>query len=81
LEEAARIAENMVLKFGMGHDIFIPHASDKYREDVDYEIAFILKDAYQQTRALLSSICPWLKTSATRLAQSHEIRYKDLELD
>ena len=79
LEEAARIAENMVLKFGMGHDIFVPHASDKYREDIDYEVAFILKDAYQQTRTLLTSICPWLKTSAATLAKTHEIRYNDLE--
>ena len=81
LEEASRIAENMVLKYGMGHDIFIPHASDKYREEVDYEIAFLLKDAYQQTRVLLSSICPWLKSSATILAQTHEIRYKDLQVE
>lgn len=81
LEEAARIAENMVLRFGMGQDLFLPHASDKYREDVDYEIAFILKDAYQQTRTLLTSIAPWLKTCATTLAKTHEIRYKDLALD
>jgi cell division protease FtsH len=81
LEEATRIAENMVLRFGMGHDVFLPHASDKYREDVDYEIAFILKDAYQQTRTLLTSISPWLKKCATTLAEKHEIRYNDLVLD
>jgi cell division protease FtsH len=81
LEEATRIAENMVLKFGMGHDVFMPHTSDKYREDVDYEIAFLLKDAYQQTRTLLTGITPWLKKCATTLAKTHEIRYKDLELD
>ena len=80
LEEAARIAENMVLKFGMGQDIFLPHASDKYREDVDYEIAFVLKDAYQQTRTLLLGISPWLMKCASTLAQKHEIRYNDLEI-
>jgi cell division protease FtsH len=82
LEEAARIAENMVLKFGMGHELFLPHSSDKYREEVDREIALLLKDARVQTRALLSSICPWLKMCATNLAQTHEIRYNELhELD
>jgi len=80
LEEAARLAENMVLKFGMGHELFLPHASDKYREEVDREIALLLKDAYQQTRVLLSSICPWLKSCATTLAETHEIRYNDLKI-
>jgi len=79
LEEAARLAENMVLKFGMGHELFLPHASDKYREEVDREIALLLKDAYQQTRALLAGIAPSLKTCAATLAQKHEIRYKDLQ--
>lgn len=78
LEEAARMAENMVLKFGMGNQLFLPHASDKYREDVDREIALLLKDAYQQTRMLLTGITPWLKMCATNLAQTHEIRYNDL---
>ena len=78
LEEAARLAENMVLKFGMGNELFLPHASDKYREDVDREIAVLLKDAHYQTRALLAGISPWLKTCAVTLAQTHEIRYKDL---
>ena len=78
LEEAARLAENMVLKFGMGNELFLPHASDKYREDVDREIAVLLKDAHYQTRALLAGIAPWLKTCAATLAQTHEIRYKDL---
>ena len=78
LEEAARLAENMVLKFGMGNELFLPHASDKYREDVDREIAVLLKDAPYQTRALLAGIAPWLKTCAATLAQTHEIRYKDL---
>ena len=78
LEEAHRLAENMVLKFGMGYELFLPHASDKYREEVDREIAVLLKDAHQQTRALLAGIAPWLKTCAATLAQTHEIRYKDL---
>lgn len=78
LEEANRLAENMVLKFGMGYELFLPHTSDKYREEVDREIAVLLKDAHQQTRALLAGIAPWLKSCATTLAQSHEIRYKDL---
>lgn len=81
LEEAARLAENMVLKFGMGYELFLPHASDKYREEVDREIVLLLKDAYQQTRALLNVISPWLKKCATTLATTHEIRYKDLSLD
>ena len=78
LEEAHRLAENMVLKFGMGYELFLPHTSDKYREEVDREIAVLLKDAHQQTRALLAGIAPWLKTCAATLAQTHEIRYKDL---
>jgi len=78
LEEATRLAENMVLKFGMGNELFLPHTSDKYREEVDREIAVLLKDAHQQTRALIGGIAPWLKTCATTLAETHEIRYKDL---
>jgi cell division protease FtsH len=78
LEEAARLAETMVLKFGMGYELFLPHTSDKYREEVDREIALLLKDAHQQTRALLGGIAPWLKSCAATLAQTHEIRYNDL---
>ena len=78
LEEATRLAENMVLKYGMGYELFLPHASDKYREEVDREIALLLKDAHQQTRALLAGIAPWLKTCAATLAVTHEIRFKDL---
>jgi cell division protease FtsH len=78
LEEATRLAENMILKFGMGYELFLPHASDKYREEVDREIALLLKDAHQQTRALLAGIAPWLKACAATLAETHEIRFKDL---
>jgi ATP-dependent Zn protease len=78
LEEATKLAENMVLKYGMGYELFLPHASDKYREEVDREIAVLLRDAHQQTRALLAGIAPWLKTCAETLALTHEIRFKDL---
>jgi len=45
-EEAAKLAQKMIVYYGMGKEVIYPSNSDKYKEMIDNEIVSLLNDAY-----------------------------------
>jgi cell division protease FtsH len=45
-EEALKLAEKMVIYYGMGKDLIYPSSSEKYKERIDNEVVHLIKDAY-----------------------------------
>jgi ATP-dependent Zn protease len=45
-EEALKLAEKMVLYYGMGTNIIYPSSSDKYKEIIDNDVIELLNNAY-----------------------------------
>lgn len=45
-EEALKLAEKMVVYYGMGRNLIYPSLSEKYKERIDNEVVHLIQDAY-----------------------------------
>lgn len=52
-EEALKLAQKMVLYYGMGSNIIYPYTSDKYKELIDNDILELINSAYHYASAIL----------------------------
>ena len=65
-EEAHKLAQKMVIEFGMGRQQIIPYLSDKSKELIDDEIQYILENALHisklvcQSKDLIKELIPIL---------------------
>jgi ATP-dependent Zn protease len=78
IEYTRKIAEQMILTYGMGEKVFYPQGSDEYRKMIDKEIDSIIAQAYERTKTLLLTIQPIIKECAERLAKTREVRVDEL---
>jgi len=76
--QAKQLAEKMVLEYGMGNHIMIPHGSDRYREVMDQEIDALLSTAYENAKTLLLKIEPLVKECADVLVKEHVLKEEDI---
>jgi ATP-dependent metalloprotease FtsH len=76
--QAKLIAEKMVVDYGMGSHMLIPHGSDHYRKRIDDEIDTILATAYNQAKTLLLRVEPILKMMADVLVRDHVLTNEDI---
>jgi len=53
LEEALKLAEKMVLYYGMGSNIIYPSNSEKYKELIDNDVIELINNAYDYARMLI----------------------------
>jgi cell division protease FtsH len=54
LEEARKLAVNMVTQYGMGTSSIYPHSSDKYKEAIDNEVFELLELAYSNAYSIIT---------------------------
>ena len=52
-EEAFKLAEKMIIYYGMGKNIIYPNLSDKYKQKIDDEVVGLINDAYQMSKIIL----------------------------
>lgn len=52
-EEALKLAEKMVVYYGMGKKVIYPSMSDKYKEMIDQEVSTIIGDAYRYAEIIV----------------------------
>ena len=52
-EEAFKLAEKMIIYYGMGKNLIYPSSSDKFKEKIDNEVASLINDAYQMSKMIL----------------------------
>lgn len=76
--QAKKLAEKMVIEYGMGNHAMIPHGSDRYRELIDVEIDTLLDTAYQNAKTMLLKIEPLLKKGADILMKDHVLKEEDI---
>jgi len=76
--QAKRLAEKMVVEYGMGNHAMIPHGSDRYRELIDVEIDTLLDTAYQNAKTMLLKMEPMLKKGADLLMKHHVLKEDDV---
>jgi cell division protease FtsH len=54
-EEALKLAEKMILYYGMGNNIIYPNTSEKYKEIIDIEVMNLINKAYKHAESILSN--------------------------
>ena len=52
-EEALKLAEKMIVYYGMGKNVIYPSMSEKYKEMIDEEVAKLIHDAYGYAEFIL----------------------------
>jgi cell division protease FtsH len=88
-EEALKLAEKMVLYYGMGSKVIYPKLSDRYKELIDHDVNNLITSAYKhaedilyQSKALLKETSELLKIekqlSGDRLNKLIKDKYEDL---
>ena len=79
LDQTKKLAEQMIVKWGMGKRIIYPIGSDFYRMNLDQEIDDLIRQAYQETKTLLSTQMKSIHDLSTQLVQSRDIKGEILE--
>ena len=74
IEQTKKIAEQMVLNWGMGTKVIYPVGSDFYRAALDKEIDELIQAAYHKTKTLLSTWMCDLKEMSTLLVNTREVK-------
>lgn len=77
-EEALKLANKMVVYYGMGKLIIYPNGSEKYKEMIDNEIVKLIEDAYGYAEFIISNSQGLIKESADLLKEQKNIRAEDL---
>ena len=52
-EEALKLAQQMIVYYGMGKQVIYPSMSDKYKEMIDSEVATLLHSAYEYAEFII----------------------------
>jgi cell division protease FtsH len=74
LEQTKRLAEQMIVKWGMGKRIIYPVGSDFYRMTLDQEIDDLIRRAYQETSSSLSLYRKEIQSLSEQLVQTRELK-------
>ena len=77
--QAKKMAERMILDYGMGKKTIIPHGSEKYKELLDNEIDDIIVESYYAAKSLLQKIEPLLKDCSETLVKDQSLKEEDIQ--
>jgi cell division protease FtsH len=79
-EEALKLAEKMVLYYGLGEKIIYPKNSEKYKELIDNEISQLIEDAYEYAEMIVNTSKDFIFEGAELLKENKAILAEDLIL-
>ena len=77
-EEALKLAEKMIVYYGMGEKILYPRESEKYKEMIDNEVSMLINDAYLVGRLVLDSCKEVIKETANKLYLEKQLKASTL---
>jgi ATP-dependent Zn protease len=66
-EQALKLAEKMVLDYGMGTNIIYPSSSDKYKELIDNDVIELINRAHTYASSILQKAKPLIKETSDYL--------------
>jgi cell division protease FtsH len=75
IEQAKKIAEQMVVNWGMGERVIYPSGSEFYKKILEQEIDTLLQRAFLETKVLLLGNSLKLQEMAELLVKTREIKY------
>jgi ATP-dependent Zn protease len=79
-EEALKLAEKMVVYYGMGRNLIYPSLSEKYKEKIDTEVIQLIQNAYTISKFIVLNSKPIIQELAV-LLQKEKILKADTILE
>jgi cell division protease FtsH len=77
-EEALKLAERMVVYYGMGKKVIYPSMSDKYKERIDQEVSTIISDAYRYAERIVHNSKDFILEGADLLKREKTVQAETL---
>ena len=77
-EEALKLAEKMIVYYGMGKQVIYPSMSEKYKEMIDIEVAGLINDAYGYAEFLIRNSKEFIYEGAEILKKDKLVKAEDL---
>ena len=77
-EEALKLAEKMVVYYGMGKNVIYPSNSDYYKQKIDEEVLAILNEAYAYAELIIRDFKDFIQITSEMLKRDRVIRIEDL---
>ena len=77
-EEALKLAEKMIIYYGMGSNIIYPSLSEKYKELIDTEVVNLLNEAYKCANVIIENSKEFIKETSEILKQDKLIKVDKL---
>lgn len=71
-EEALKLAEKMIIYYGMGTNPIYPSLSDRYKEMIDNEVTSLIKHAYESSKYIIRN-CKDLILECSELLKENKI--------
>ena len=78
-EEAFKLAERMIVYYGMGKSVIYPNSSEKYKEIIDNEVAELIDSAYAYSVYILQQCKGAVVEGADILKRDKLLHCSDLE--
>jgi cell division protease FtsH len=78
-EEALKLAEKMIIYYGMGSELIYPNNSEKYKELIDDEVKNIINKAYNNAKEILLEYKNIIYEGARILIRDKNLTAIDLE--
>lgn len=78
-EEALKLAEKMVVYYGMGTNVIYPQLSDKYKEMIDNDVIELINKAYHYAETILKKSKKLVKEMAEILKRDKYVSVEMLE--
>ena len=77
-QEALKLAEKMIVYYGMGTQLIYPNQSEKYKERIDDQVAGLIDDAYRMAQILVKHCKPLIAECAELLKRDKVLRIEQL---
>ena len=77
-EEALKLAEKMILYYGMGSNVIYPKNSEKYSAIIDDEVVSLIREAYKESETLIRDAKEFVHEGAELLKKENVIQADEL---
>ena len=74
-----KLAEEMIVRYGMGKHVIYPSLSEKYKEQIDDEVIHLIDTAYSVSERILSQSKELIQECAEILKKNKIIKKEQLE--
>ena len=77
-EEALKLAEKMVVYYGMGENLIYPSNSEKFKTEIDEQVQILIRDAYKMSFVILANCKDIIGECATILKKKKVLKREEL---